>query len=226
MIAGRVRCDEARPSCQRCIKRNEICEGYRDDATLIFRYETKKVIEHARAQASSVYPTSSLGSFHKRSKSVDTAPGSRRSSSTTVVDASNLSKDQADSLTSRAPLPWLKKTPKHLQPSVEDLAVDRFMEKYVMFPCNETSFPGFLEHLPSMFKDVNVVGRYSLRWAVRAAAYADLSKDSDDDEIAQKALHCYGVALSALGDSLSQQPGKPPDDYDLLTVVILDIFEV
>jgi hypothetical protein len=76
-----------------------------------------------------------------------------------------------------------------------------------------------------MFQEVNVNGRYALRWAVRAAAYADCSKDQDSNVLARKALQCYGVALSALGDSLAT-PGKVPDDYDLMTVVVLDIFEV
>jgi hypothetical protein len=75
-----------------------------------------------------------------------------------------------------------------------------------------------------MFQEVNVNGRYALRWAVRAAAYADLSKDQDGDALAKKALQCYGLALTALGDSLAM-PGKVPDDYDLMTVVVLDIFE-
>ncbi len=44
----RVLCDEGRPACQRCIHRNEICEGYRDESSLIFRNETNKVIQHSR----------------------------------------------------------------------------------------------------------------------------------------------------------------------------------
>ncbi|KAI0132450.1 hypothetical protein BJ170DRAFT_613966 [Xylariales sp. AK1849] len=93
-----------------------------------------------------------------------------------------------------------------------------------MYPCNQTSAPGFLEHLPYLFQDVNVAGRFALRWAVRAAAYADASKASNREQLMQKALHCYGMALSALGQSLSQA-GKSPDDHDLMTVVVLDIFE-
>ncbi|KAH8201309.1 hypothetical protein TruAng_004553 [Truncatella angustata] len=119
---------------------------------------------------------------------------------------------------------WLKQQPTQTPASIEDHAVDRFMEKFVLYPCNETSTPGFLEHLPSLFQRVNIEGRYALRWAVRAAAYADLSKDASGEPLAHKALHCYGMALSALGQSLAE-PAKTPDDYDLMTVVILDIFE-
>lgn len=76
-----------------------------------------------------------------------------------------------------------------------------------------------------MFNEVNVEGRYALRWAVQAAAFADISKNQESNALASKAFQCYGMALSALGESLST-PGKEPDDYDLMTVVVLDIFEV
>lgn len=107
--------------------------------------------------------------------------------------------------------------------STEDQAVSNFLSKYVLEPCTESSSPGFLEHLPCLFKDVNVNGRYALRWAVQAAALADQSRKSHE-ESATKALECYGRALAALGQSLAEK-GKTPDDYDLMTVVILDIFE-
>ncbi|KAE8451742.1 hypothetical protein EG329_003199 [Mollisiaceae sp. DMI_Dod_QoI] len=135
-----------------------------------------------------------------------------------------LAPEEAAGIKFRNPNPWLKGLPPGMQPPVEDQAVDEFMEKYVIYPCNQTSSRGFLEHLPSMFKEVNADGRYALRWAVRAAAYADISKGQDSEVLARKALQCYGMALSALGDSLAA-PGKDPDDYDLMTVVVLDIFE-
>jgi hypothetical protein len=223
----RVRCDEGRPLCRRCINRNEVCEGYRDEASIIFRHETDKVIEHMRASQVLTPPsskTSSQPSARKRSKSVDAA--SRRSWSVPGqnADPSALAPGEATGIKLRNLRPWLKGQPSEMMPPVEEQAVDNFMEKYVIYPCNQTSSPGFLEHLPCMFQEVNVNGRYALRWAVRAAAYADLSKDQDSDILARKALQCYGMALSALGDSLAT-PGKVPDDYDLMTVVVLDIFE-
>jgi hypothetical protein len=141
-------------------------------------------------------------------------------------DPSALAAEEIIGVKLKNPRPWLKeRLPSEMIPPVEDQAVDNFMEKYVMYPCNQTSSPGFLEHLPCMFQEVNINGRYALRWAVRAAAYADLSKDQDSDVLSRKALQCYGMTLSALADSLAT-PGKVPDDYDLMTVVVLDIFEV
>ncbi|KAK6530539.1 hypothetical protein TWF694_003881 [Orbilia ellipsospora] len=222
----RVRCDEGRPVCQRCINRGEVCEGYRDEASIIFRYETDKVIEHARTSQGASAPSSQTSSTKKRSRSVDASSASNRSSSVPelTTDLSALAPEESTGLELCNLRPWLKEYPERLQPPVEDQAVDHFMEKYVMYPCNQTSSPGFLEHLPCMFQDVNFDGRYALRWAVRAAAYADISKEQDSDALANKALQCYGMALSALGESLGKT-GKVPDDYDLMTVVVLDIFE-
>lgn len=221
----RVRCDEGRPSCQRCIHRNEICEGYRDESSLIFRHETEKVIEYSRA-VQKVTPPSYKDSSHslprKRSRSANASSASRRSSSF----SSSLAPEEASVITLRNPQPWLKERPAPFQLPLEEQAVDQFIDKYVLYPCNQTSSPGFLEHLPCMFKEVNVEGRYALRWAVQAAAYADVvSQNQESNTLTSKALKCYGMALKALGESLST-PGKEPDDYDLMTVVVLDIFEV
>ncbi|KAI1775423.1 hypothetical protein F4818DRAFT_49507 [Hypoxylon cercidicola] len=219
-----VKCDEGKPACQRCIKRNENCEGYRDDAGLRFRYETEKVIGQAIAAAASA-SSSNASPQRSRRKSWSTDNKSVRSqSSTAVIDPSDLTEEELVGLNLPNPFPWAKTTPAHLRHSPENEMVDRFMEKYVMYPCNEKSSPGFLEHLPCLFQDVNVEGRFALRWAVRAAAYADLSKAQSSDALVTKAFKCYGMSLSALGESLSTA-GKVPDDYDLMTTVMLDIFE-
>jgi hypothetical protein len=108
---------------------------------------------------------------------------------------------------------------------VEDQAVNQFFEKYVMYPCNQGSSPGFLEHLPSLFKDCRVEGRLALRWAVRAAAYGGLANGQSNTNIGKKAQECYGLALKALTEALND-PKQAPDDYTLMTVVVLDLFEV
>jgi hypothetical protein len=70
-----------------------------------------------------------------------------------------------------------------------------------------------------------VEGRYALRWAVQACAFADLSREQSSEGLVGRSLECYGKALNALGQSLAEKD-KVPDDYDLMAVVILDIFEV
>jgi hypothetical protein len=106
----------------------------------------------------------------------------------------------------------------------EDMVVSKFFDKFVMYPCNGDSIPGFLEHLPSMFKEVSVGNRIALRWAVQAAAYASLPRDQNPGAN-ENAMQCYGLALSALSESLSEKDAAA-DDYILMTIVVLDLFEV
>lgn len=109
--------------------------------------------------------------------------------------------------------------------SVEDHAVSSFFNDFVVSPCNNSSTPGFLEHLPGLFNEIRLEGQFALRWAVLAAGYASLSKENDDSRFVDLALNCYGRALSALGESLADLDVSP-DDYVLMTVVVLDLFEV
>lgn len=141
-------------------------------------------------------------------------------------DPSNLSYKESSSLGSFTSFPWAKNAPKALEPPAEDWAVSEFFEKYVMYPCNNSSSSGFLEYLPCLFEEVKTDGRQALRWAVRAAAYASLSNDQGNILLGNKSLECYGLALSALAQSLKDPSVKPDDDYILMTIVVLDIFEV
>ncbi|KAK7414478.1 poly(A)-specific ribonuclease [Neonectria punicea] len=204
-------CDGGRPSCQRCLARDELCVGYRDEADLVFQHETDKVVLKSQAESVSSSTSTSRSTRRTRSRSLERPPTAQ------LFDVSHLRVPSA--------LPWLKAPPSEKElPSMEDRAVSVFMEKYVIYPCHESSSPGFLEHLPCLFKEVNVDGRHALRWVVQAAAVADLSRDQSPEILAPRALEYYGRALSALGNSLAEK-GKIPDDYDLMTVVILDLFE-
>jgi hypothetical protein len=214
-----LQCDEERPSCLRCLRRNEVCTGYRDDASLIFRDMTEKT---ARA---SIRRRNSTSTMSRSSPSTHSTGVSPLTNGTSVSDDSDLLPIELSGLRLSSPYPWAKAVPESSVPSPEDQAVSQFFEKFVMYPCNSGSSPGFLEHLPTLFIEVKMEGRMALRWAVRAASYASLSSDQNNAALRAKALSCYGKALSALGESLAD-PNTAPDGFTLMTVVILDLFEV
>jgi hypothetical protein len=230
--AQNAQCDEGRPSCQRCLKRNELCEGYRDDTTLLFRSENEKAARHSanyqltrRASFGSSPRSTTSSASNKSSLKSPSRHQSQSTQSKKSSDLAELTVNDIGGLKLDSPFPWAKSIPEKAMPSAEDQAISQFFEKFVMYPCNTSSSPGFLEHLPSLFKDVQVEGRMALRWAVRAAAYAGLSNESGSMTIGDKAVRCYGLALKALGEAL-KDPERVPDDYTLMTVVILDMFEV
>ncbi|KAF5537228.1 negative acting factor [Fusarium phyllophilum] len=211
----RVKCDRSRPSCQRCIVRNELCVGYRDEGDLMFQHETAKVVLKSQ--------TCTLSNSSRSSSSK--SPRDNRTRSRSVERVSESSFSSTASVNLSAAFPWLKDQSKTEPVSKDEQIANMFMDKYVLLPCNESSSPGFLEHLPCLFKEVNIEGRYALRFAVQACAFADLSREQSSGELFKRSLECYGYALSALGQSLAEK-NKTPDDYDLMTVVMLDIFEV
>ncbi|OCL03253.1 hypothetical protein AOQ84DRAFT_419804 [Glonium stellatum] len=216
----RIKCDESRPSCKQCVQRSEPCTGYRDEASLIFRYENDKV-----ARVSVRRRTSARSSSKRNGSSQVSLTPQTPQEIISVEDPYSLSAADISGLNLSTPFPWAKTVPATSVPAIEDQAVSRFFEKYVMYPCNHGSSPGFLEHLPSLFDEARVEGRKALRWAVRAAAYGSLSNDQNSMTLSRKALQCYGLALSALAEALSDS-SAPPDDSSLMTIVVLDLFEV
>lgn len=175
----------------------------------MFQDETDKVL--LRNQFSSSDSSSSSQSRQTRSRSLERSPSTSRVNVHVPLQT--------------GAFPWLKTKSPQSNSSMEEQAVSQFLEKYVIYPCTSSSTPGFLEHLPCLFQEVNIQGRYALRYAVQAASFAGVSKAETSGDMAHRALECYGLALGALGKSLAEK-GKVPDDYDLMTVVILDIFEV
>jgi hypothetical protein len=75
-----------------------------------------------------------------------------------------------------------------------------------------------------MFQEANVTTRSALRFAVRAVAYADAVAQQDTDGARDMALVWYGRALESLGEAL--KAGTEVDDHVLMTIVVLDLFEV
>ncbi|TVY14836.1 hypothetical protein LARI1_G007600, partial [Lachnellula arida] len=189
-------CDEGRPSCNRCIQRGEACYGYRDPQnTYLFKSENERTATLvSRAQTRPRRRASSLSSSSR--------PGTTLSISS--IDDSDL-ENAAQNLDLGTPYPWLKDGSKAREQSVEKRAVDKFFEKFVLFPCNSSSSSGFLEQLPMLFEEVQTEGR-------------------ENEELERKASVCYGKALEALGDTLRNKE-EAVSDYTLMTVVMLDLFE-
>jgi hypothetical protein len=211
-----MQCDTGRPCCSRCVQRGVACTGYRDEATLVFRYENEKVERRVRRRASDTTIAPS-GSSALAVSEPSQSPGRSDRSDANSIPLSGLDIGN--------PRPWLKSGVAAASVSDDDRVVSAFFERFVMYPCNRESSGGFLEYLPCMFEEVNSGNRVALRWAVRAAAYASLSKHRQNDSLQRKASQCYGLALSALAKSLGKSKG-PPDDYILMTVVVLDLLEV
>lgn len=184
-------CDEGRPACKRCTLRGDICSGYRDESSLIFRNEKEKAsrsAKHLRRRASAGSLTR-LAVLSKGSTKSGTLRGElyrEDLSPSGIVEYTNF----------KSPYQWVKNITEASAPSAEDQAISHFFGKYVMYPCNHGLSPGFLEQLQGLFGEFDSGERLALRWAVRAAAYASLSNERDDSTLGNKAIKCYGLLQS------------------------------
>jgi hypothetical protein len=220
-------CDQGKPSCERCIKRRIECHGYRDDLSILFRSENEKVVQKVRRTSSDHNLSSTLASeVTTKVSSASSRPFTESSSWNSIAVLANLRLEDALLSNLPNPYPWLKNPPSgSYAPSVEDQVVSQFFNSFVIYPGNEGSTPGFMEHLPTLFGECNANHRSALRWAVYAASYANLSKHQNSAALGDKAMQCYGKALAALAKVLENSTGDP-DDYCLMTVVVLDLFDV
>jgi hypothetical protein len=203
----KVKCDQARPQCRRCERRGEQCGGYREESSLIFRSENERLDNHLNSLGTNAALPNT--SFSKDLSWKLPANGN----------------PTTDSTSSRAGPPLSPSALSTSGTATDDAEAWHFFDRFVMYPCNSGSSLGFLEHLPSLFIECNVKHRYALRYAVLAAAHASSINDPDDKTSKQQAFHYYGLALSALSESL-QGVITERDDHVLMTVVVLDIFEV
>ncbi|KAJ5957267.1 hypothetical protein N7501_011546 [Penicillium viridicatum] len=62
----KIRCDQTRPACGECTRRNRECPGYRDELALMFRDETESVVYKARSSQSSSTASTPSSSFRHR----------------------------------------------------------------------------------------------------------------------------------------------------------------
>ncbi|KAH6668940.1 hypothetical protein B0J14DRAFT_657948 [Halenospora varia] len=245
------KCDENKPSCNRCVQRGELCTGPRDTSKPTFQFKdqnekaaslvSKKEKRVRRARSSHALAADGRASDSSSSPTSTTTattnsatpPSSVASYDDFFIPApiTNLNLDLGLDL--QNPYPWLKTPvlPEKKKPSAEERAVSSFFEKFVMYPCKESSSPGFLELLPCLFEEVQREGRLALRWAVKAVSYASLAaslpatiEEVEVGKVRLKANECYGRALAALGETLRDKEERV-SDYTLMTVVVLDLFE-
>lgn len=205
----KVKCDQSRPSCKRCIGRGDTCTGYRTEDSLIFRNENDKI--ERGLHTSSAIDSVKSGSAPKKPLRW-TTPGSG-----TIQKQSHRFK--VETLPHEPALSQI-----HDDPS-EDQIASGFFDRFVLQPCNDGSSSGFLEHLPGLFKDIDIKNRYVLRYAVLATAHASSCGVAENGTSKEKAFYYYGLALQALSYSLESSKSEI-DDYILMTIVVLDLFEV
>ena len=214
-----VQCDEGKPGCNRCRKRDQPCPGYRDPSDVKFVYTAgRRELKSSRSVLQSPLATSvPLGSNEVTSDS-ETRHVSRRTRS--KMPASNVPSGLLHQDTSRTPSLSLLDRPR--MQNWEEQATCFFFHRYTLQSSHNDN-PGWLDFLPELYQQSEPDS--ALAHSTRAVSFASLSSASSVKNLATKGHQSYGLALQMVNASL-KEPGEVLQDSLIVAILLLALFEV
>ncbi|KAF2501011.1 hypothetical protein BU16DRAFT_449975 [Lophium mytilinum] len=191
----KTKCDGIVPSCSQCLKASRECFGYRDEQSMIFRDETRKVMQKARGR------NFELSGKHSKPTSPESHIATQEPSHSTPE-------------TSLMTLAFL--TPSHF---VEDDAASFFFYHYVL---KEPAFAnGLYDFLPTLYSQGSSAVFQDIVTATGLAGLANLKRSST---LMHAARAKHSTALRSVNASL-QNPETATSDSTLMAVLLLGLFE-
>ncbi|KAI1845860.1 hypothetical protein JX265_011245 [Neoarthrinium moseri] len=226
----RLKCDEARPHCQKCMRAGRECKGYRDDTAFIIRDMTSATIQKFTKEKSP--PPSPDGDNRSHP-----AASSRPERTKALPDRSRTGLASPPSTTSQGPrdnqvTSRRASTPRSrrsralevgtLSLPVEDQALCYFANRYALAPTQYLD-PGYLSVL-KLVSHKKSVGP-CLSNSLSAVSLAAFSTRPNARKTVVRARAAYSTALRLTNEAI-QQPHSCHDDELLASVVLLALFEV
>ncbi|KAI0521078.1 hypothetical protein F5B22DRAFT_653490 [Xylaria bambusicola] len=193
----KVKCDEGRPSCRRCIIYGKPCPGYSDQFHFRFDKASSKQGSSSRPEKSpeeSSVPGTARAQHHKTNNN------------RAVVRVA--SRPRSPSIT---PQPEV---------SYDDVSLCYFVRRFVT-PNDDDSLPGHLSFLPSLF---NHSGHGVLELATLSVAQMAAYNQFRGDKFRLQSYQNYGRALQALRKTI-QTEEEVTDDRVLAAVLLLCMFK-
>ncbi|KAI1839724.1 hypothetical protein JX266_014070 [Neoarthrinium moseri] len=225
-----LKCDEARPHCQKCMRAGRECKGYRDGTAFIIRDMTSATIQkYTKEKSRPSSPDGDDTSYPAASSSPErtkTLPD--RSKTGLASPPSSTSQWSRDSqITSRrASIPRSRRSRIFevggLSLPVEDQAFYYFVNHYALVPTQHLD-PGYLSVL-KLVSHKKSVGPCLLN-SLLAVSLAAFSTRPNARKIAVRARAAYSTALRLTNEAI-QQPHSYHDDELLASVVLLALFEI
>ncbi|KAI1135457.1 hypothetical protein F5Y05DRAFT_416133 [Hypoxylon sp. FL0543] len=201
----RIKCDEARPTCNQCAKSRRQCPGYKDEFDLVFRNETQATERRARR-------ASRKGSVQKADRRESASPCTSSSSEDLTISP-------AFSGSIKSPLE--QAVVPSLNVPVEHQASCHFVSNFIMIP-REGTTRGFMDFIIPLLKQEP---RGHLQHAFNACSMALLNnRGGTGGRFADKALQEYTKALNGTNTAL-RNPDTQLTDSTLAAVLLLGLFE-
>ncbi|KAI1348862.1 hypothetical protein F5Y01DRAFT_291016 [Xylaria sp. FL0043] len=194
----KVKCDEGRPSCRRCIIYGKPCPGYSDQ--FHFRFD----------KASSNHQGSS--SSQERRREASHSPCQAR------AQPRNASSHQAVMRTAGASS--RPSIAPQLEVSYDDVSLSYFVNRFVT-PDENDNLPGHMSFLPSLF---NHDGHGLLELATLSVAQMAAFNQFRGDKFRIQSYQNYGRALRALRKTIETED-EVTDDRVLAAVLLLCMFK-
>ncbi|KAI0968931.1 hypothetical protein F4678DRAFT_192316 [Xylaria arbuscula] len=192
----KVKCDEGRPSCRRCIIYGKPCPGYSDQ--FHFRFDKAS----ANHQGNSLPPQR----HQNKSQTSSRVQSQKASGDHAVVRTASASRQP-----SIAP---------QLEVSYDDVSLCYFVRRFVT-PDENDNLPGHLSFLPSLF---NHEGHGLLELATLSVAQMAAFNQFRGDKFRIQSYQNYGRALQALRKTI-QTEDEVTDDRVLAAVLLLCMFK-
>ncbi|KAL3291943.1 peroxisomal adenine nucleotide transporter 1 [Colletotrichum asianum] len=243
----RIKCDKVKPECSQCIRVGKKCPGYRDQLSLMFRDESKKVIKKAHAQwgvpegsenengstilSTSTAPTPPSSSPAYSRKSTPTSGGNtsrsgKASASPVSASVSPSSSHHSPGSVSPMVLPIVKQEPVRetspltirVGPTLEEQGLQFYVNRYLVGHPDEVKSASDLASEPWVWHP-------ALQDVMCAVGLAGLHNLTGNIEMMSMAREKYGSALRQTG-KLIRPPHTPSIDVTMRVVVALAMFEV
>jgi hypothetical protein len=214
-----MQCDEGKPNCERCCKRDQTCPGYRDPNTVRFIHQRGRRRPQSSPSVSQPCYTTLVAQDCNEDASIhETRHANRQTRSDKLT--SNVSKQVLHQYTLNTPPSSLLGQPR-IQ-NWEEQATCFFFHGYTLQSSHNDN-PGWLDFLPEMYQKSD--SDSALAHSTRAMSFTSLSSASSLKHLATKGHQSYGLALKKINASL-RKPNEVLEDSLIVSVLLLALFEV
>ncbi|KAL8370187.1 hypothetical protein RB595_000533 [Gaeumannomyces hyphopodioides] len=213
----RIKCDKLKPECSQCVRVGKKCPGYRDQLSLMFRDESSKVMQKARAQWG-VESAESSGS----SSSSDSPSPPSSNSSVALSPVSARSHPSPPARSARAVAAAARRTASpaahHMEPSWQDKGIKFFIDHFVI------GLPDEAADAQSLSQENWVFDR-NMQNTMAAVGLAGMGNLRNNKQLIDNAHSMYGAALRDTGRALAAGNGSS-HNFMIRSVLMLAMFEI
>ncbi|KAJ5419248.1 uncharacterized protein N7487_002798 [Penicillium crustosum] len=226
----KIKCDQARPACGECIRKNRECPGYRDELSLMFRDETESVLRKARSSQSSSTASTPSSSFRHRmpSRSPRSAYLGRSSASSVATNSSggldDLAYDFGPDLGHGSWKRQARQSPVKTHPNTgisKQEAICFFLQSHAI-PGNVLITDMLTDFL---MESGGSLGQRAIQSSIVAVASAMLSRVRRAASLSHIAHQEYGYALKLVNQALADAD-EAKTNQTLGAVVLLALYEI